>query len=120
MLALRLQRPPGQQRTWDQYRSFDRPQRFHRCAGFGYADFASSLLISLGDHLFQRRNEPVAVSGKSLNETGVVRGITERLAKPHHRGIQAVVKIDERVVGPEPFSQLFARDNFTAPLEEQG
>jgi len=44
----------------------------------------------------------------------IIRRIAERLAEPHDRGIQTVIKVDKGIVGQSRFRRSSAGDNLTA------
>ena len=65
-----------------------------------------------------RRDEAVSAAGEGFDEARARCGIAQRLANLVHRGIQAVIEIDEGVGGPDFFAQLVARDHLTGILQQ--
>ena len=64
-----------------------------------------------------RRDEPISASRKRLDEARVVGVVAERRSQPLHGGIEAVLEIDERAVGPQPLAQLVPGDDVAWTLE---
>ena len=67
---------------------------------------------------FHRRQKPIASAIERLNESGIARIIRQGLPQFFHRAVQADVKNDEGVFGPEAFLQLLARDDFTGAFQQ--
>src|ERR1017187_1771583 len=67
-----------------------------------------------------RSNEPVSTASQLFDIARIGGGISQRLAHLIDRGVEAVVEVDKSVGGPELLLQLFARDHFTRPLQQQG
>src|SRR5262249_23151769 len=53
-----------------------------------------------------------------LHESRTVRIVAERRAQPLDGGVEPVLEVDERPVGPEPAPQLLARQDFIGLLQE--
>ncbi len=70
--------------------------------------------------LLHGSNETIAHTGDRLDISRILRGIAQRGAKLLDRGVQAVLKIHERVGGPQPLPHLFAGNHFTRFLEQDG
>jgi hypothetical protein len=49
----------------------------------------------------------------------MLRGVTQYLPKLSNRGVQAIVKVDERVVRPQLVTQFITADQFSGTLQEQ-
>src|SRR5579864_8291080 len=69
-------------------------------------------------NLLDRGDEAIAPPGNRLDKTRIVSGVVQGLAKLVHRGIQAVVVIDESVRGPKPLAQFLTRHHFGGMLEK--
>src|ERR1017187_5028346 len=67
-----------------------------------------------------RSNEPVSTASQRFDIARIGGGISQRLAHLIDRCVEAVVEVDKSVGGPELLLQLFARDHFTRPLQQQG
>jgi hypothetical protein len=50
----------------------------------------------------------------------MVRRVAQDLPKLANRGVQAIVKVDERVVRPQLVPQFITADHFSGTLQEQG
>jgi hypothetical protein len=50
----------------------------------------------------------------------MLRRVTQYLPKLANRGVQAIVKVDERVVRPQLATQFITADQFSGTLHEQG
>ena len=66
------------------------------------------------------RDEAVAAAGQGFDVAGSGGGVSEGLADFVDGGVEAVVEVDEGVGGPELLLQLFAGDDFSGALEQQG
>src|SRR5439155_7085328 len=64
------------------------------------------------------RDEPVAAPSQRLDESRILRRVIESLAKFSHRGVEAVVEVDE-FRGPQALAQLFAGDDGAGALEQK-
>ncbi len=73
-------------------------------------------LVTIGQRL---PDEPVSTPRQRLHETRVIRVVAEGGPQPFDRGVEAVLEVDERAVGPEPALQLVAGDHVTRALEHQ-
>jgi hypothetical protein len=58
------------------------------------------------------------MAGQGFNEARVIRRVVQRFAQPHDRSVQAVVKIDESIIGPKPLPKFFPGDDFAAPFQQ--
>jgi hypothetical protein len=67
-----------------------------------------------------RRNKPVSEARQRFNAARPLGGVTEHLAKPRNRIVQAMVEIDKSVGGPNLRSQLLASDHIAGALEKNG
>ena len=56
-------------------------------------------------------NESVAPSGKHFDLAGLIGGVSQALAKAVHRGVEAVIEIDECPPFPKLLLKFFARDD---------
>jgi hypothetical protein len=65
-------------------------------------------------------DEAVAALGDGLDVDGRVGDVAQGVAEFHHGGVEAVVKVDERVGGPEDPTEVFAADELAGVLEEIG
>jgi hypothetical protein len=65
-----------------------------------------------------RSDEAVAALGDGLDVNGRVGDVAQGVAQFHHRGVKAVVEVDEGIGGPEYPAEIFAADEFAAVLEE--
>jgi hypothetical protein len=50
----------------------------------------------------------------------MLRRVTQDLPKLANRGVQAIVKVDERVARPQLVTQFVTADHFSGTLQEQG
>jgi hypothetical protein len=66
------------------------------------------------------RDKAVATPWQGFNVLGMVRRVTQDLPKLANRCVQAIVKIDERVVRPQLVTQFVTADHFSGTLQEQG
>ena len=64
-----------------------------------------------------RGDEPVAAAVQRLDKSRIVRVVAERGPQPLHRGVEAVLEINEGPLGPQPIAQLLPRDDVAGPLE---
>src|SRR5262249_7439746 len=62
----------------------------------------------------------VATLGEGLDEAGNFGGVPERFAKLVNGFVEAVIKIDEGVSGPEFCAQFFASDDLAGTFEQRG
>jgi hypothetical protein len=60
----------------------------------------------------QQSDKSVPAPGNCLNKNRGLRRFAQSIAEPSHRDIQAVVKVDEGLSGPEFLSQFFPGDDF--------
>lgn len=63
-------------------------------------------------------DKAVAMARKGFNEERIIRRVAQHFAQPHDRGVQAVVKIDEGIIGPKPLPELFPGDHFAVPFQQ--
>jgi hypothetical protein len=68
--------------------------------------------------LFKRTDKAIPASRHRLYKPGVLRGVSQNLANLIHRGIEVVLKINERV-GPS-FLQLLPGDDLAGTLQQYG
>jgi hypothetical protein len=66
------------------------------------------------------RDKAVATPWQGFDVLGMLRRVTQYLPKLADRGVQAIVKVDERVVRPQLVPQFLTADQFSATLQEQG
>ena len=59
------------------------------------------------------------MTGKGLDEAGGLSGVVERVPQPAHRGIEALLEVDESIGRPQPLPQLVARHHLAGMLQEQ-
>jgi len=94
-----------------------------RKGAFRCADFPGLRLNRFGyggGFLLDRGNKPVATTRKRLDKARVFGGIVQRFTEPHDCRVEAVIKIDEGVAGPEAALQFFAGDHFPAVFQKDG
>jgi hypothetical protein len=48
-----------------------------------------------------------------------VRGVVQNFAKPIHRGVEAVVEVNKRIIGPQPALEFLAGDQFAGALQQR-
>jgi len=72
----------------------------------------------LSDDRDRRGNPPVAPPRQRLDVARRPGIVAEHRAEAFHRGVEAVLEIHERAVGPEPVADLVARHH-GAPAREQ-
>jgi hypothetical protein len=65
-----------------------------------------------------RFDEPVPLPRHRLHEAGVGASLAERTPQLADHDVKTVVELDV-LIRPEPVTDLFARDQFTRPLEQQ-
>ena len=63
-------------------------------------------------------DETVAALGDRFDVDGSIGEVAEGVAELHHRGVEAVVEIDEGVGGPENAAEVFAADELAGVLEK--
>ena len=63
------------------------------------------------------RNEPIAAAGQCLDESRMLGIVTKSRAQAFDRGVQCVLEVDERAVGPEPALKFFAGNDIAWPLK---
>lgn len=68
---------------------------------------------------FHGRNEPVAATGDCFNVAGSVSAIGKGVPEFAYRSVQAGLKIDKGIFGPEVFFQFFAGDHLTLSFGEE-
>ena len=71
-----------------------------------------------GLQALHRNHEPVPAARHRLDVLRFVRRITQRLPQLLHGGVNAVVELHHRVVGPELLLDLFARHQFARTLHQ--
>lgn len=76
------------------------------------------LLKLSASKLFDWGDEAIAVTGKRFNEARIVRRVIKGFAQPHDRSVQAVIKIDEGIIGPKSLAKFFARDDFASLFQQ--
>ena len=62
--------------------------------------------------------EPVTAARESFDEARRLDGVAERLTQPFHRGVDAVLEVDDRVARPKLLAQVFTRHELARPLDE--
>jgi hypothetical protein len=65
-------------------------------------------------------DEAVAATGKGLDESRVIGRIAERVAECLDGGIQALIEVDVRSVGPQAGAQVFTTDYFAGMFQQGG
>ncbi len=78
------------------------------------------LILFGGGYFFDRSDKPIPVARQGLDEAGIVRGVAQGLPEPHDGGIQAMVEVNECVIGPEPLSQLLSCNDFASLFQQDG
>jgi hypothetical protein len=68
--------------------------------------------------LTHRSDKSVPAPSNCLNENRGLRRFAQSIAEPSNRDIQAVVKVDEGLSGPEFLSQFFPGDDFPGLFHE--
>jgi hypothetical protein len=71
-----------------------------------------------GGLTLQGSNETVSVAGYGFDVPWLLGGVAQRLPKPVHCRVEAVLEIDERPVGPDLREQLLARHQFARLLQQ--
>jgi hypothetical protein len=66
-----------------------------------------------------RNKEPISSLWNCLNVSGVFGIIVQRLPELANRHPKATVKINERIVTPQPASQLLPADDFSGVFEQR-
>ena len=74
----------------------------------------------MGGNPLDRRNEPVAAAWQGLNVAGIICGIAEGVPQFVHGGVQAVIKIDKGVAGPELGAEFLPGHQFSGPRNHDG
>src|SRR6185503_17082517 len=64
-------------------------------------------------------DEPIPTPRDRLDERRLVRIVAKRGAQALDRGVQAVLEVDERALGPETLTQLVTGDDLAGPLEHE-
>ena len=67
-----------------------------------------------------RRDEAIAAPRYGFNKARVFGRIAQDFPQPHHGVVQSVIKINERVAGPQPAAQFVSCDNLTRVFEKDG
>ena len=65
-----------------------------------------------------RQTSPAPTSRQGLDKTWILRRIAQRLAQLADSRVQAVIEIDDGVVGLEALLQFLARDEFARALQQ--
>jgi hypothetical protein len=76
--------------------------------------------LERGGGVVDGSDETIATASERFDETRIVGGIAERIAEALDGGIEAMLKIDEGVSGPELALQFFAGDELTGFGQEKG
>src|ERR1700681_146395 len=85
-----------------------------------YFDVISPTIFDRRDyHFVECGNKTVSAFRDRLNEPRIFERIAKRFAKPHDRGVQAVVKVDEGIYWPQPTPQVIPADHPAAMIEQQ-
>src|SRR6476660_7106456 len=71
-----------------------------------------------GQDILYRCNKPVTQPWKRFYIPRILRSIVQGAAQFFNRAIQAVLKINKRVGGPQSLLHFFPRDHFAGFLEE--
>src|ERR1051326_146732 len=71
------------------------------------------------EHRFRAAQKTIAALGDSLNVFWAGGGVAQYITQFDHRGVEAVIEVHERVLGPEALSQLFPRDNFLGAFQQR-
>jgi hypothetical protein len=64
------------------------------------------------------RDEAITKPARRLNVAGVLRIVAQRLAQLAHGRVQAVFKVDKRLLRPQPHLQLGAENGGAAALHQ--
>jgi len=75
-------------------------------------------VIAGGFHPFHRYHEPIASAGEGLDVLRLVRRVAQCAPEILDGGVDAVVKLDNSVVGPQLLPDLFAGDDFASALDQ--
>ncbi len=70
-------------------------------------------------YFFHGSDEAVPPSGQRFDVSRCLRRVSQHLANPGDRVVQAVVEIHERIRGPQPGPDLFAGDEVAGRLQQQ-
>jgi hypothetical protein len=68
--------------------------------------------------LFHDADEAVTPAWQRLDVPRIVGGIAQRIAQPLNRCVDAVVELDDGVVGPQHLAQLFAGHQLARPVQQ--
>jgi hypothetical protein len=63
-------------------------------------------------------DEAIATAGQCLYEARILRGVSEGIAQPLYRGVQAMVEVHKGVCRPELGSEFLAGDYVVGPLQK--
>ena len=77
---------------------------------------ANNRWVFTGADSLDRSDKPVASPRQRFNETGIGGRISQHLAKFVNARAQAVVEINEGVLGPKRAAELLARNEFSSLL----
>jgi hypothetical protein len=64
-----------------------------------------------------RRYEPVAPPRHGFDIAGLAGVIVQYVAQSVDRFVERLIEIDKRILGPDPFFQLFTGDDFAGALD---
>jgi uncharacterized protein YggE len=62
--------------------------------------------------------QSIAAAWNGFDESRRVRRIVQRLAQSTDSGVQPMIEVDKRSVGPEPVPELFATDHLAGSFEQ--
>ena len=62
--------------------------------------------------------EPIPATRDGLDPARIVGGIRQRRSESIDRRVQALLELNERIVGPQPLAQFVPGDHFSRPLDQ--
>jgi hypothetical protein len=72
-----------------------------------------------GVRIIELPDKAIPTAGNRLDIARAIRGIIQRTAQAVHGCVEPVIKVHERVCGPDSLLQFLATYNFSWPFEER-
>jgi len=78
------------------------------------------LRLDRSSRVMHRRQEAVPPAGDGLDKARILSAVSQCVSEPAHGRVETVVEVNKCVCGPQPALELFPRDHFSRPFQEQG